>query len=516
MLFNSLDDQRRAAAPVVVATCWLMVPITFVAGASRNTDGVAIGFGALACALCANACWMFGRQSSLSRSLSAVALMAQISILVASFTGTPLQADLHMAYFAALALLVVYSDRAVIIAATATVSVHHLVLSFIAPSAVFFGPADFGRVVLHAFILATESGALIWVIGNLNGMFARSAKAIEAEKRANEYAANAAATALVQERERVVGSIGHAMRMLADGDLTYRILGVLPGTYETLRADFNQVASRFEQAIGSIVTSADELIRVSGEISASSGRLSQRTSCQVVALEETAASLHEISATSGNSAAGVKGVAAAISETRADTLRHGASMRNMIDTMSEIAAKAAGVSQMIGAIEQIALQTNLLALNAAIEAAAAGDAGRGFAVVAQEVRSLAGRSAIVVKEIKELIEESSKGVMQGVSVAKETGEGLDRIVERVGRVDVLISTIALSVQEQAAGIDSISNTVHMMDHVNQQNAGMADEATEAAMALTRKAKDLRALTTFFQLEDAVGGRSPSMKSPGPL
>ena len=65
-------------------------------------------------------------------------------------------------------------------------ALHHLVLSFIVPAAIFPGGADFGRVVLHAVILLMEAGVLLWL--------ARSSTAVHiaAQKTAETDAANAA------------------------------------------------------------------------------------------------------------------------------------------------------------------------------------------------------------------------------------------------------------------------------------------------------------------------------------
>ena len=71
--------------------------------------------------------------------------------------GHAWQIDMHMYFFAALACLVAYCDYRPILAGTVAVALHHLVLNFMLPAAIYPGGADFGRVVLHAVILLVES-----------------------------------------------------------------------------------------------------------------------------------------------------------------------------------------------------------------------------------------------------------------------------------------------------------------------------------------------------------------------
>ena len=63
-----------------------------------------------------------------------------------------------MYYFALLACVVAYCDYRPIIAGAVGVALHHLVLNFMLPAAVYPGGVDLGRVVLHAVILMIEAG----------------------------------------------------------------------------------------------------------------------------------------------------------------------------------------------------------------------------------------------------------------------------------------------------------------------------------------------------------------------
>lgn len=113
--------------------------------------------------------------------------MGGVSIFVFQFAGHPWQVDMHMYFFAALAILVAYCDYRPIVAGTVALALHHLALNFILPAAVYPGGADLGRVILHAIILLIEAGVLIWLAQTLSNLFATAA-----EKTAEAKAASAA------------------------------------------------------------------------------------------------------------------------------------------------------------------------------------------------------------------------------------------------------------------------------------------------------------------------------------
>ncbi|SFS37846.1 methyl-accepting chemotaxis protein [Brevundimonas viscosa] len=517
---RNLDDQRRLGADAIAATSFLMAVVTGVTG-FLMTGGYLVALCALAMAGIALLGWRLSREGEATRLLSAVLLMAQVSLLVAAASGHPWQIDLHMTYFAMLAVLAVYCDWKAIVAATATVAVHHLALSFLLPELVFPGSASLGRVILHAVILLLEAGMLIAVTGNVARMFALSGEALTRAEAAVSQAEAAQAEAenlrvraeaerreaadrdraVMAEQTAVVTLTGEGLRTLAEGDLTVRLGDDVPAAYAQLRDSFNAAVARLQAAMADIAANAGAMRAGSGEISHAADDLSRRTEQQAASLEETAAALDQITATVNRTASGARQASDVVQAARGDAETSGVVVRDAVAAMSAIEQSARQISQIIGVIDEIAFQTNLLALNAGVEAARAGDAGRGFAVVASEVRALAQRSADAAREIKTLISASTSQVGSGVQLVGQTGEALQRIVGRVAEIDGLVSEIAASAQEQATGLQQVNTAVNQMDQVTQQNAAMVEESTAASHSLAQEAESLAASVARFRIGD---------------
>ena len=168
---------------------------------------------------------------------------------------------------------------------------------------------------------------------------------------------------------------------------------------------------------------------------------------------------------------------------------------NAMATINDASTKIAAIT---GVIDEIAFQTNLLALNAAVEAARAGDQGRGFAVVANEVRSLAGRSAVAAKEIKSLIQESVNRVTEGTRLVDESGRALQEIVAAVKKVTDIVAEIAAASREQSTGIEQVNRAVTQMDEATQQNAALVEQAAAASRAIVDQMQALDTLISRYQ------------------
>ncbi|GAA0769824.1 methyl-accepting chemotaxis protein [Actinomadura yumaensis] len=327
-----------------------------------------------------------------------------------------------------------------------------------------------------------------------------------------ERAAREAEKAAEAEADRVtIEALGRGLAAMADGDLTYRIDTEFAPKAAQLKSDFNAAIAQLQQAVSVVVANIAGIRSGAGEISQAADDLSRRTEQQAAGLEETAAALDEITATVNKTASGARQASDVVQAAKGDAETSGVIVRDAVQAMQAIEGSSDQISQIIGVIDEIAFQTNLLALNAGVEAARAGEAGRGFAVVASEVRALAQRSAEAAKEIKTLISTSSTQVGSGVKLVGQTGEALQRIVDRVAEIDGLVSEIAASAQEQAIGLAEVNTAVNQMDQVTQQNAAMVEQSTAASHSLAQEAQSLQASVARFK----VGSAAQVVAAPAP-
>ncbi|NOW47555.1 methyl-accepting chemotaxis protein [Novosphingobium sp. SG751A] len=292
--------------------------------------------------------------------------------------------------------------------------------------------------------------------------------------------------------------LGDALKKMGRNQLDCQIRDPFPSQYDEVRKDFNSAVGSLADAIASVSASALHVLNGANEIHTASNDLSNRNEQQAATLEETAAAMNQVTEGVRESARSAHDVQKSITEAHEEATEGGIVVSRAVEAMAAIERSAQEINQIIGVIDGIAFQTNLLALNAGVEAARAGDAGKGFAVVANEVRALAQRSADAAKEIKALITTSSEQVAGGVTLVRETGTLLGKIVHRVGEITGLVAEIAANANIQADGLEMVNTAVGEMDRVTQQNAAMVEQATAAARSLADEARELNTVVSRFQ------------------
>ena len=262
--------------------------------------------------------------------------------------------------------------------------------------------------------------------------------------------------------------------------------------FESALVGLNDTFYQINDAIQEVASSATQLSASSQNMAANSEEQSSAVEEITSALEETDSQV-KANTENANSANQLVMITS-------DAANQGqAKMQAMSVAMSSINDSAQSIAKIIKVIDEIAFQTNLLALNAAVEAARAGQHGRGFAVVAQEVRNLAGRSAKAARETADLIEDSTKRVSDGVNIAAETGQALDKIVTNVTKVKNLVSEISTASMEQSRGVSQINIAMGQVASAAREGSLQSEEQALSSTGLTAVASRTQQELSRFKL-----------------
>ena len=525
---NELEKLRDRVSYGIVGLLWTNFTLIVIRNLVRaeGADWTMI-LSTLILLLPATLLWSRDRTGATTRMVTSMANAATVAILVFAFQGSPLQIDLHMYFFASLAICAAWIDWRAIIGYAALVAVHHLLLYVAMPLAVFPGDSDFSRVVLHAVVLIAQSMVLIALTSAVVKAFDVSdkavAEAVSAEREAVDMADRAKRTDAAAEAERrkreaekaleaeaidyAVAELAKSLQKLADGDLSCRIDGNFSGPLDELRTSFNASVQKLEVVVSQVGQVATVLRNGASQIDHANNDLSARSERQAVSVEETASALSSVMSTVKETASVADSVGKLVNQARTGAERSGTIVTDAVSAMSRIEQSSQSISNIIGVIDEIAFQTNLLALNAGVEAARAGEAGKGFAVVAQEVRELAQRSANAAKEIKALINTSGEEVRHGVSLVDQAGEALSTISTEVQAISREICKIIDGAKSQAQGLAEIDSAIGQIDRNTQQNAAMVEESSAAIQQFVQEATTLDQLMAQFQVGSRTGHTS---------
>jgi methyl-accepting chemotaxis protein len=298
---------------------------------------------------------------------------------------------------------------------------------------------------------------------------------------------------------------------------------------------FSSVLSKSLSAIADRLSAgATEIATASRQVASASEELSASVAEEAAGLQQTASSVEEVNAMISKNAENAK-QSQVVAKSGREMANEGKSTVNkMIQAMEDIKISNTSVFQEVQrnnesisdivkviseienktkVINDIVFQTKLLSFNASVEAARAGENGKGFAVVAEEVGNLAQMSGNAAREISGMLEESVTRVTSivaetkakvekiigtakekvdvGVLTAQQCHEVLESLVGKVEQIHTISGEVSTASQEQAKGVQEITQAVSQMEQVTQQNSTASQQAAQAADEMSSQAVGLR-------------------------
>ena len=308
---------------------------------------------------------------------------------------------------------------------------------------------------------------------------------------------------LLSSLNAIIEDMVFVMNNLATGNVETRVVGELQGSLAAMKGATNVSLDNLSAIIWYIKQASGTVSIAAHESSKASLDLSTRTQQAAATLEEINATMQNVNDLQAENSKELIGVSHLAEQAVGENEKAEQSLNSTIDAIEDIQNTSEQISNIIGLIDGIAFQTNLLALNAAVEAARAGEHGRGFAVVAGEVRSLAQKSADAAKDIKELIDDSSLKVKQGVEKVQETRSAFTIVNEGVSQIGLSLDNVVQSISQQQHSVVEVSQAINTLDSNIQNNAVLVEQTSVAATSLKEQAELLNNETNKFKINETL-------------
>ena len=323
---------------------------------------------------------------------------------------------------------------------------------------------------------------------------------------------------------------------LAEGDLTVSanvtddLIGAIAESLNRVVEQFRSVLATINQTTSNVSGSAQNTQGMVMELAQATENLTHEISITAQSVNDMSDSLSIVSEGADKSTDVAK-ESVSLANQGALSVRQALTsinaVKDQVHKASERIEQLSGSSRTIGStlkqINDIVEQANILSINAAIQASMAGDAGRGFAMVADEVKRLAERVAVVIRQVESQVsdiqtttnetvmamEEAHSHVIHGSQITERAEANLTEVEQASNNLAGLIESISASINSQRESALHISRRMMSMREVSGQAASGTLVTVSSVGSLAEMVTEMRDSVSGFHLPEEHS--EPSME-----
>ena len=325
-----------------------------------------------------------------------------------------------------------------------------------------------------------------------------------------------------------IKQLSESFALMASGDLTLQPANIRrTDEIAVLVESFNNMLSILKKQTKEIIDGTDKLVSSISDIAASTTQFAANSAEASTSIAEVSTTIEEVRQTSkvsndkaediADAADKVTKVAENGEKATNEVILNMKSIRDEVeavaDSIIKLSAHTQNISEIIGAVNDIADQSNLLSVNASIEAAKAGEYGKGFSVVAQEVKALADQSKEATKQISGILndiqkatssavmatERGGKVVEEGVRLSKESGDSITILAGVTSKSSSSSKQIAASIRQQTIGLDQLVVAMTSIKEATVQNVKGAKQLEDASHIIQDLSVQLKEITDRYKV-----------------
>ncbi|MGC8603405.1 MAG: methyl-accepting chemotaxis protein [Desulfomonilaceae bacterium] len=332
---------------------------------------------------------------------------------------------------------------------------------------------------------------------------------------------------LARSMTKPLGEAVNLAEAIAGGNLSQSLDVKTKDEVGTLGYALNHMVNSLREQTAKMSDGANVLASSAAEISASVAQLASSATETSSAVTETVSTVEELQQTAKLSSEKAKKVAEgahqavkiaddgekAIEATVQKMNSIKTEMESIGETVQRLSEQSQSIEEIVNSVHDLADQSNLLAVNASIEAAKAGELGKGFTVVAGEIKLLADRSRESTEQIRSILEDTkkwitavvmateqgNKAVLSGVRQSRLAGESITSLCKSVMESAESATIIQASSEQQAIGVDQVSNAMVYIDQAIKQNVAGATQLEEAARQISDLGETLKQLVERYKM-----------------